>query len=362
VDDIGVASFHGTGTKANDYNESSALNQQMAHLGRTKGNVLPSIFQKHLTGHPKGAAAAWMLNGVLQVLETGIIPGNRNLDNVEDRLSKFRYILYPSRSIQTDGVKAGILKSFGFGQAGGEVVVVHPDYLYAALEETEYTSYKAHREARQTASYRYFHETLTGAGTFVRVKSAAPYTEAQQSSVYLNPLARASYDPSTGTWAFTNSGVTNTKIKTEPTQVEVSEALVKAASQVPGKGVGVDVQLVSEVNIDNKTFLERNFTKKEISYCSGSSSPSSSYAGRWAAKEAVIKAVSAAATSNAAPLWTQGAGAPLKDIEILREEGKAPVVVFHGAAKQIAAKAGVKEVKVTISHSGSYAVAMAVSN
>ncbi|KAJ3414301.1 3-oxoacyl-[acyl-carrier-protein] synthase [Chytridiales sp. JEL 0842] len=362
VDDLGVASFHGTGTKANDYNESSALNQQMAHLGRSKGNVLPSIFQKHLTGHPKGAAAAWMLNGVLQVLETGIIPGNRNLDNVEDRLSKFRYILYPSRSVQTDGVRAGILKSFGFGQAGGEIVVVHPDYLYAALEEADYLSYKTRREARQTASYRYFHETLTGAGSFVRVKSAAPYTDAQQSSVYLNPLARASFDPSSGSWAFTNAGVKNTKTKQEPTELEVSQALVQAAAQIPGKGVGVDVQLVSEVNVENEVFVERNFTKQEVEYCRGSASPSSSFAGRWAAKEAVIKAVSAAAPAGSPPLWTRGAGAPLQDIEILREDGKAPVVVFHGAAQHILKKAGVKEVKVTISHSGSYAVAMAVAN
>lgn len=63
IDDIGVASFHGTGTKANDVNESAVVQSQMEHLGRTKGNLLPTIFQKYLTGHPKGAAAAWMMNG-----------------------------------------------------------------------------------------------------------------------------------------------------------------------------------------------------------------------------------------------------------------------------------------------------------
>lgn len=63
IDDVGVASFHGTGTKANDLNESEVVNKQLVHLERTRGNLLPAIFQKHLTGHPKGAAAAWMLNG-----------------------------------------------------------------------------------------------------------------------------------------------------------------------------------------------------------------------------------------------------------------------------------------------------------
>ena len=77
IDDIGVASFHGTSTQANDKNESDALNKQFKHLGRSKGNAVPTVWQKWLTGHPKGAAAAWMLNGVLQVMQTGIVPGNR---------------------------------------------------------------------------------------------------------------------------------------------------------------------------------------------------------------------------------------------------------------------------------------------
>ena len=202
VDDIGVASFHGTGTKANDYNESSVLNQQMAHLKRSNGNLVPAVFQKHLTGHPKGAAAAWMLNGVFQILETGIIPGNKNLDNVEERLSKFNHILYPSRSIQTDGVKAAILKSFGFGQAGAEILVIHPDYLFAAVEKKDYIAYQEKRQERQLATYRYYHEMLTSTNPFVRVKTAAPYTEAEQPLVYLDPDARASLNPSTGQYAF----------------------------------------------------------------------------------------------------------------------------------------------------------------
>lgn len=75
IDDIGVASFHGTSTKANDKNESSVFNQQFAHLGRSKGNACPVIAQKWLTGHPKGGAAAWMFNGMTQSILSGIVPG-----------------------------------------------------------------------------------------------------------------------------------------------------------------------------------------------------------------------------------------------------------------------------------------------
>ncbi|KAJ1342853.1 holo-[acyl-carrier-protein] synthase [Batrachochytrium salamandrivorans] len=362
--DIHVASFHGTGTKANDYNESSVVNQQMEHLGRTSGNVLPAVFQKHLTGHPKGAAAAWMLNGALQMLETGIIPGNRNLDNVEDRLRKFKYIMYPSRSVQTDGLKAVVLKSFGFGQAGAEILVLHPDYLFAAINDSDFDVYAKQRELRQVASYRYYHEMLTSTAPLVRVKDAAPYTDAQQSSVYLNPLARASFDKKTGSYNFNNAAALEGKTTLAPSDMAVTRALVeKTASKLDSvkgtsssDGLGVDVQLISEMALSNDVFA-RNFTPNEIAYCKASADPAASFAGRWAAKEAVIKAVSNAAGNTV--VWTKGAGAPLNDIEVIRVEGQAPTITLHGDAKKAVADAKIGPLHITISHSGSYAVAMA---
>ncbi|KAJ2908009.1 fatty acid synthase alpha subunit Lsd1, partial [Coemansia aciculifera] len=202
VDDIGVASFHGTSTKANDKNESQVIERQFKHLGRTPGNACPAVCQKWLTGHPKGAAAAWMLNGVLQVLRTGIIPGNRNADNIAAELEQFEYIMYPSQSIQTDGIKAGLLKSFGFGQVGGEILALHPDFLLATLGREQLEAYTAMVTKRESKSYRYWHDTLAGEHTFVQVKTSPPYTEAQEPQVYLNPLARAEYDASTRQYLF----------------------------------------------------------------------------------------------------------------------------------------------------------------
>ncbi|KAJ1781806.1 3-oxoacyl-[acyl-carrier-protein] synthase, partial [Coemansia sp. RSA 2399] len=66
ADDIGLASFHGTGTVSNDLNETMVLNKQMEHLGRSPGLALPVVAQKWLTGHPKGPAGAWMLNSAIQ--------------------------------------------------------------------------------------------------------------------------------------------------------------------------------------------------------------------------------------------------------------------------------------------------------
>jgi len=121
IDDLAVASFHGTGTKANDVNESEVTQRQMLHLGRAPGNPLLVVAQKYLTGHPKGSAAAWMLNGLMQSMITGVVPGNRNADNIDSKLEKFWHLAYPNRSMmlanQAGGVAvpAALLKSFGFG-------------------------------------------------------------------------------------------------------------------------------------------------------------------------------------------------------------------------------------------------------
>jgi fatty acid synthase subunit alpha, fungi type len=67
ADDLTVSSFHGTSTVKNELNECAILHRQLTRLGRAPGNRILGVFQKHLTGHPKGGAGAWMLNGCLQV-------------------------------------------------------------------------------------------------------------------------------------------------------------------------------------------------------------------------------------------------------------------------------------------------------
>ncbi|RUP46910.1 fatty acid synthase [Jimgerdemannia flammicorona] len=356
IDDIGIASFHGTSTKANDKNESRVLNEQFAHLGRTKGNCCLAITQKYLTGHPKGPAASWMLNGVIQSLTTGIAPGNRNGDNIDNVLRQFEYILYPSKSIQTDGLKAGLLKSFGFGQAGGEVLVIHPDYILGALEETEYNAYKIRNAKRQAKSYRYLHDSLTGVCDFVQVKSEAPYSDDLESRVYLNPQARAVYSKEKKSWHFNNASIVPTKSTGDVLATKaVLESIAK--QQAGNKGVGVDVELTTAINIDNETFLERNFTLTERTYCLSRPDPQASFAGRWSAKEAVFKALS----SYDDVVQSKGAAAPLSDIEVVVSTTGAPEVVLHGDAKAAAYAAGIKGVTVSISHSGAYSVAVALA-
>ncbi|KAL1301771.1 hypothetical protein AAFC00_005969 [Neodothiora populina] len=348
IDDLGVASFHGTSTVANDKNESDVICQQMKHLGRKKGNAILGIFQKYLTGHPKGAAGAWMFNGCLQVLNTGIVPGNRNADNVDQVMEKFDYIVYPSRTIQTDGVKAFSVTSFGFGQKGAQAIGIHPKYLFATLDQAQFQSYKTRVEARQKKAYRYYHDGLIN-NTMFRAKDKSPYEDDQMSTVFLNPSARVTQDKKSAQLTYAAKGPV--KISDKHT-TDMVESLMKV-NATTNSSPGVDIETLDAVNIENETMIERNFTEGEIAYCRKAANPQASFTGKWSAKEAVFKSLKVA---------SQGAGAPLKDIEILNDENGAPIVTLHGAAKQAAEEKGVKSTTVSISHSDAQVIAVAISS
>lgn len=351
IDDLGVASFHGTSTKANDKNESGAINTMLNHLGRSKGNPVLGVFQKYLTGHPKGAAGAWMLNGVLQVLNTGLVPGNRNADNIDQVMKDFDKVVYPSVTVQTDGVKAASVTSFGFGQKGAQAVVIHSDYFFATLNKPTYEAYAKKVAARYNKAYRYLHNAIAENSMFV-AKDKAPYTEDQESTVYLNPLARIDYENKSKSLVFKKTK--GTEASASGSTAHTADVLAQMAQSTVGAGsnVGVDVESITAVNIENATFVERNFTEEEQKYCFASADPQSSFAGTWSAKEAVFKSLG---------VESKGAGAALKSIEIVRDAKGAPQVVLHGDAKSAATASGVTNVKVSISHNDLQAVAIAVS-
>ncbi|KAF4131937.1 4'-phosphopantetheinyl transferase domain-containing protein [Phytophthora infestans] len=394
IDDVGVASFHGTGTKANDKNESEVTHKQMAHLGRSPGNPLPVICQKNLTGHPKGAAGAWMLNGLLQVLNSGLIPGNRQLDNTCETLRKYDQLVYPNRSFQTMGVKAVMMKSFGFGQASGEVLLVHPDYLLSTLPADELQHYSAHREQRLIKMNTHTQSVITGKHSHIQVKNEAPYSSAQESNVYLDPTARAKYDVTSKTWQFGGAdsltaeenhrpraekcakkakaaveAASSTKRTSDAHEADSSSTLLTAINQAAtdlglaskNMGMGVDVEPVATFeNLNGREdFIRRNFTDQEMAYCYSASHPAASFAGRWAAKEAVIKAISSSAPTEP-NLW-KGAGAPLCEIEICMTASGAPSVLLSGYPLQVFNRLGLWKLSVSISHSGDFAVSQAVA-
>lgn len=189
IDDLSVCSFHGTSTVMNEKNESEIIQRQFAHLGRKQGNKVLGVFQKHLTGHPKGAAGAWMINGCLQILRTGLVPGNSNADNVDEYLEQFDYITFPNRSIQTNGVKAFSVTSFGFGQKGAQMIGVHPRYLFATLDEETFNAYATKVAVRQRKATAFFNKAISSNTLFVP-KEKTPFAETKDFGALLDPTAR----------------------------------------------------------------------------------------------------------------------------------------------------------------------------
>ena len=118
---------------------------------------------------------------------------------------------------------------------------------------------------------------------------------------------------------------------------------------------GIDVIEVSRIKENiikfGDVFLNRIYTKKEIDYCESKKVQKyQSYAGRFAAKEAIFKAVSECLDSRFDIEW--------KDIEILNDINGRPFVNFYG---NIANKLEEKyEIDVSISHIGEIAIANTV--
>jgi holo-[acyl-carrier protein] synthase len=99
-------------------------------------------------------------------------------------------------------------------------------------------------------------------------------------------------------------------------------------------GIGIDLVEVPRIREllekHGQRFKERTFTAGEIAYCDACAEPAMHYAARFAAKEAVAKALGTG-------LWAEGV--IWTDIEVVRESSGKPAIVLHGAAKQHAADA-----------------------
>ena len=142
------------------------------------------------------------------------------------------------------------------------------------------------------------------------------------------------------------------------------EKAAEELRQAGDKGIGVDVESVNTFRNPSSVFLERNFTAAELAYCRDvAPDTAASLAGRWCAKEAVLKAISSAAAGadGTGAKVLAGASAPLRDVEIIPTRNGAPHVVLHGRAAALQRRLGLETLKVSISHVSECAVAQAVA-
>ncbi len=94
---------------------------------------------------------------------------------------------------------------------------------------------------------------------------------------------------------------------------------------------------------------ERVFTTEEIAYCESKARPAESYAGRFAAREAVIKALGGYRGKR----W--------QDIAVTRSPSGAPAIRLEGNAKRRADVLGIADVLITFTHERTHAVAFALA-
>jgi holo-[acyl-carrier protein] synthase len=120
--------------------------------------------------------------------------------------------------------------------------------------------------------------------------------------------------------------------------------------EVLGMGVDIcDVERMERAIGRHPTFTQRVFTLEERSYCDSKARPAESYAGRFAAREATIKALG----GYRGKLW--------QDISVSRHPSGAPAILLAGNAKRKADSLGVTDVLISFTHERTTAVAFALA-
>ncbi len=120
-------------------------------------------------------------------------------------------------------------------------------------------------------------------------------------------------------------------------------------------GLGTDIveclRIRKMIDEHGEQFLRRVFTTREIRYCQSRRHSTEHFAGRWAAKEAVLKALGTG--------WRRGIS--WTDIEIRNDPTGQPRVAVQGEAKEIAKKMRLQDLMITISHCRQFATAYAIA-
>lgn len=116
-------------------------------------------------------------------------------------------------------------------------------------------------------------------------------------------------------------------------------------------GTGIDVvevpRVAATIQRFGERFLQRIFTQGEIRYCQSKANRVERFAARFAAKEAGMKALGTG--------WNRGVR--WRDVEVQRQPGGRPTIVFHGKAAEFAQKLGTSRVAVSLTHTAAEAIA-----
>jgi holo-[acyl-carrier protein] synthase len=120
-------------------------------------------------------------------------------------------------------------------------------------------------------------------------------------------------------------------------------------------GIGIDVveveRIASAIERHGEPFLAKLFTAGEREYCETRKNPAMHFAARFAAKEAVSKALGTGIGGNAG----------LLDMEIVHDAAGAPKIRLAGAAERFSRENGITEIQISLTHARDYAAANAIA-
>jgi len=120
-------------------------------------------------------------------------------------------------------------------------------------------------------------------------------------------------------------------------------------------GIGTDIveclRIGRMIEQHGELFLTRVYTEREIRYCQERKRATEHFAGRWAAKEAILKCLGSG--------WRRGIC--WTDLEIRNERTGKPRVLMCGAAKDLAQTLRISDILISISHCRAYATAYALA-
>jgi holo-[acyl-carrier protein] synthase len=111
-----------------------------------------------------------------------------------------------------------------------------------------------------------------------------------------------------------------------------------------------DVARIEALMTAQPGLREQVFTARELAYCDRRGRSGEHLAGRWAAKEAVLKSLGTGMGPRME--WT--------DIEIVNDLGGRPRVRLHGEVEAVARSLGMHQIDISLSHTGGLAMAQAV--
>jgi holo-[acyl-carrier protein] synthase len=113
----------------------------------------------------------------------------------------------------------------------------------------------------------------------------------------------------------------------------------------------IEVRRVRETIARTRRFAERVFTEAERAYCeSRGAAAAQHYAARFAAKEAALKALQTG--------WSDGLS--WQDVEVSAKDSGAPLILFHGRARELYEKSAANSAHLSIAHTSEHAIAEVV--